>query len=255
MKQRHDKILEALTKNQRIEVAALADMLEVSQVTVRKDLNRLEERGLIRRKHGFASIESADDVAMRLAYHYNTKRRIAVAAAADVADGRTVMIESGSCCALLAEELAGAKRDITIITNSVFIANHIRHTPSAKTVLLGGYYQKDAQVTVGPITRSCAQMFFPDTFFIGADGFSKTFGFTGKDHARAQTVQELAGYARQVTVLTESGKFSQQGAVRLLRTDQVAALYTDDSIPPDIETFLREQNVSVRKVGAAPGGA
>ncbi|MDR2495475.1 MAG: DeoR/GlpR family DNA-binding transcription regulator [Spirochaetaceae bacterium] len=251
MKNRHDKILEVLTKNQRVEVAALADMLEVSQVTVRKDLDRLEERGLIRRRHGFASLESADDVAMRLAYHYNTKRRIAAAAAAEVADGETVMIESGSCCALLAEELANTKRDITIVTNSAFIASHIRHAQSAKTILLGGYYQKNTQVTVGPITKACAEMFFADTFFIGADGFSKEFGFTGKDHSRAQTVQDLAGTVARVAVLTESKKFSRQGVVRLLRTERVAALYTDDRIPPDIAAFLRNRNVVVHTVGAS----
>ncbi|MDR2486172.1 MAG: DeoR/GlpR family DNA-binding transcription regulator [Treponema sp.] len=248
MTNRHTRILEALTKNRRIEVTVLADMLEVSQVTVRKDLDRLEEQGLIRRKHGFASIESTDDVGMRLAYHYNIKRRIAAAAAESVAEGETVMIESGSCCALLAEELANTKRDITIITNSAFIANHIRYAPYGKTVLLGGDYQKESQVTVGPITRKCAEMFFADKFFIGADGFTGKFGFTGKDHLRAQTVQELTGLARQVLVLTESEKFKHQGAVGLVRADQVRVLYTDDNIPPDIETSLLEKNLTIHKV-------
>lgn len=250
MTNRHTKILEALTQNQRIEVTALADMLAVSQVTIRKDLDRLEKQGLIRRRHGCASIDWTDDVGMRLAYHYTIKRRIAAKAAETVGDGETVMIESGSCCALLAEELANTKRDVTIVTNSAFIANHIRFASQGKTVLLGGNYQRESQVTVGPLTRKCAETFFVEKFFIGIDGFTERFGFTGKDHVRAQTIQELAALAGQIMVLTESEKFACRGVVGLVATEQVHALYTDDKILPTIETHLRERNVLVHKISS-----
>jgi DeoR/GlpR family transcriptional regulator of sugar metabolism len=223
-------------------------MLDVSQVTVRKDLDQLEERGLIRREHGYASIDGEDDVGKRMVFHYDTKKRIIQAAAATVEDGETVMIESGSCCALLAEELANTKKDITIVTNSAFIANFIRHAPYGKVILLGGYYQNKSQVLVGPMTRKCAEVFFSDKVFIGADGFAPKFGFTGKDHMRAQTVQDMADHARQVIVLTESEKFLQQGVLGLVRTEKVAAVYTDDQIVPNIETLLLENKVRVNKV-------
>jgi DeoR/GlpR family transcriptional regulator of sugar metabolism len=248
MTNRHTKILEALSKSRRVEVTALAEMLEVSQVTVRKDLDQLEERGLIRREHGYASIDGEDDVGKRMAFHYDTKKRIVQAAAATVEDGETVMLESGSCCALLAEELANTKKDVTIATNSAFIANFIRHAPYGKVILLGGYYQTKSQVLVGPMTRRGAEVFFSDKFFIGADGFAPSFGFTGKDHMRAQTVQDMAEQARQVIVLTESEKFLRQGVLGLVRTENVAAVYTDARIPQEMESLLLEKNVTVHKV-------
>jgi DeoR/GlpR family transcriptional regulator of sugar metabolism len=248
MTNRHTRILEALTQNRRIEVSSLAAILDVSQVTVRKDLDQLEEKGLIRREHGYACIDGTDDVGRRMAYHYDVKKRIARAAADTVEEGETVMIESGSCCTLLAEELASTKRDVTIITNSAFIANHIRSMPYCKVILLGGYYQKDSQVLVGPMTRKCAEVFFSDKFFIGTDGFAPNFGFTGKDHLRAQTVQDLAEQAREIIVLTESEKFLNQGVVGLVRNDSVAAVYTDEKIPGELEAILRENNVRVAKV-------
>jgi DeoR/GlpR family transcriptional regulator of sugar metabolism len=248
MTNRYTKILEALSRNKRVEVTTLAEMLDVSQVTVRKDLDQLEERGLIRREHGYASIDGEDDVGKRMAFHYDTKKRIVQAAAATVEDGETVMIESGSCCALLAEELAHTRKDVTIVTNSAFIANFIRHAPYAKVILLGGYYETKSQVLVGPMTRKCAEVFFSDKFFIGADGFAPRFGFTGKDHMRAQTVQDMAEHAKQVIVLTESEKFLQQGVLGLVRTEKVAAVYTDDQIPPETEEILRENNVRLHKV-------
>jgi DeoR/GlpR family transcriptional regulator of sugar metabolism len=248
MANRLSKILEILSEHQRMEVAALAEFLDVSQVTIRKDLDQLEERGLIRREHGYASIELVDDVGKRLAFHYTIKKRIAQAAAASVQEGETVMIESGSCCTLLAEELANNRRDVTIVTNSVYIANHIRYAPYGKVILLGGYYQRESQVLVGPLTRKCSEIFFSDKFFIGVDGFREKSGFTGNDHLRAQTVQDLAEQVQQILVLTDSDKFSRQGVVGLIQTGNIAAVYTDDKIPASIEAHLASKNVLVHKV-------
>jgi DeoR/GlpR family transcriptional regulator of sugar metabolism len=225
-------------------------MLQVSQVTARKDLDQLEGMGLIRREHGFALFGSIDDVGRRMAIHYEVKRRIAKAAAVSVEDGETVMIESGSCCALLAEELANTKQDITIVTNSAFIANHLRHVPSSRIILLGGEYQPAAQVLVGSITRKCAEVFFSDKFFIGADGFIDGYGFTGRNHIRAQTVRDMAEQADEIIVLTESEKFFHRGVEGIVRTDDVAMVYTDDLIPPEREAFLQEKGIIVHKVPA-----
>jgi DeoR/GlpR family transcriptional regulator of sugar metabolism len=250
MTERHNKILEALATAQRIEVSALADLLQVSQVTVRKDLDQLEELGLIRREHGFALFGSIDDVGRRMAIHYEVKRRIARAAAALVEEGETVMIESGSCCALLAEELTNTKEGVTIVTNSAFIANHVRHAPYSKIILLGGEYQNGAQVMVGPLTRKYSEIFFSDKFFIGTDGFTEQYGFTGRDHTRSQTVRDLAEQAQEIIVLTESDKFSQRGIEGTIRTEQVARVYTDDRIPSRTEGFLSERGVILHKVPA-----
>ena len=129
--ERLNKILELLTTDGKAEVIDLSQRFGVSQVTIRKDLSELEEQGLIERAHGFARLRSRDDVAGRLAYHFEAKKKIAARAATLVADGDTVMIESGSCCALLAEQLVSEKSDLTIITNSAFIADYIRRKESA----------------------------------------------------------------------------------------------------------------------------
>lgn len=230
MKQaRETQILELLSQFGRMEVAALARELGVSQVTVRKDLDALEERGILRREHGFAVAGSGDDVNNRLAVHYEEKRRIARRAAELVSPGETVMIESGSCCALLAEEIAATKSGTTIITNSAFIASYIRRL-SARVVLLGGDFQNDAQVMVGPILKVCAQQFYVERLFVGADGWSPE-GFTGNDHLRVQAVRDMADHARQVVVVTESKKFFQRGVVPL--NLNISAVVTDAGLAPE----------------------
>jgi DeoR/GlpR family transcriptional regulator of sugar metabolism len=215
---------------------------------MRKDLDRLEERGIIRHEKGQVLPGSSDDINNRLTYHYDTKRRIAGTACALVRDGEAVMIESGSCCALLAEELALNKRDVRIITNSAFIAAYIRKIPQAKIVLLGGDYQNESQVMIGPVARQCAQGFTVDKLFIGTDGFTEASGFTGNDHLRSETVRDMAKQASQVIILTESEKFSKQGLVPLLPLGTLSLVITDNAIPPEKERFLAAQGVTVRKV-------
>lgn len=248
MSERHTRILELLTENERVEVTELSQLLKVSQVTIRKDLDLLENKGLIMRAHGFATLNSSDDINNRLAYHYETKLKIAKLAAEDIKDGETVMIESGSCCALLALELAQTKKEITIITNSAFIADYVRKVGKIRIVLLGGEYQNESQVMVGPMTRKCAETFFVDKFFIGTDGFSEVSGFTGNDYMRSETVRDLAKHANKVIVLSESSKFHQVGTVSLLPIQSIYSVVTDEGIPEICEQYLNENNVGVRKI-------
>ncbi|MDY5278840.1 DeoR/GlpR family DNA-binding transcription regulator [Sharpea porci] len=247
MKERQNRILDALTKHEKLEVKELAQMMEVSQVTIRKDLDALTKQGLIIRNHGYATLNNSDDMNNRLAYHYEMKQRIAKKVCEDIHDGETIMIESGSCCALVALEIAQSKKNITIITNSAFIADYIRNE-EVKVILLGGEYQASSQVLVGPITINNAKNFFVDKYFIGADGFSEKSGFTGKDYLRAETVREMAKQATQVIVVTESEKFGHIGTVNLLDTKNVAKVYTDTHIPQEDEIYLNEMNVEVIKV-------
>ena len=245
---RTNQILELITGEGKIEVAELARRLDVSQVTIRKDLDNLEERGIIRREHGWAVLHNGDDLSARLAYHYQEKELIARRAAELVQDGESVMIENGSCCALLAETLTRTHRDLTILTNSAFIASYIRDREHVQIVLLGGIYQPEAQVMVGPMVRQCAENFWVDRFFIGVDGWSERTGFTNRDQLRAQAVRDMAGQAEQVIVLTESEKFGIRGTVPLNLKNQIKMVITDDRLDPRTAQLLCDQGIEINTV-------
>lgn len=246
MGKRDARILELLTEHERLEVAQLARELGVSSVTMRKDLDDLESRDVIRREHGYAALGNPNDINGRLAYHYETKRSIAAAAAGLVASGETVMVESGSCCALLAQELASASMGVTMVTNSAFIAGYVRREPGAKTILLGGTYQNDAQVNVGPMVAQSAKNFCVDRLFIGVDGYMPNQGFTNSDQMRAQAVLDMAAQAQQVIVLTESDKFLRHGVVPMRLSGKIACVVTDDGLDPHIAQAV--QGVGVRLI-------
>lgn len=248
-KNRESMILELLTASNRLEVSALAELAGVSQVTMRKDLDELERRGIIVREHGCAVLRSPDDIQSRIAYHYEEKRKIAERAAELVENGDTIMIESGSCCALLADVLAERRKDLTIITNSAFIASYIRGKCAFQIILLGGVYQPEAQVTVGPIVRLCADEFFVSRFFIGVDGWSDRTGFTNQDHMRAAAVRDMAHQAESVVVLTESEKFSRRGIVPLnlpqRDAPQPRIVVTNQSIPAAALAALQAKGTEI----------
>jgi DeoR/GlpR family transcriptional regulator of sugar metabolism len=190
-------------------------------------------------------LSSEDDIKGRLAYHYEEKRRIALRAAELVRDGDTIMIESGSCCALLASVLTELRSGVTIITNSAFIADYIRRSSDFQIILLGGIYQQDARVMVGPMVRQCAENFWVDRFFIGVDGWSARAGFTNQDQMRAQAVRDMARQADQVIVLTESEKFTGHGTVPLNLKDQVKTVITDREIGAQITAELESRGIEV----------
>ena len=146
MNQRNEQLLEIVNQRKKVEVNELASLLEVSKVTIRKDLTELENRGLLQRQHGFAIINNPNNLNFRLAQNYDIKHKIAEAAATLVQDNETIMIESGSTCALLAEELGKSGKHVTIITISFFIANYVRNYDNITVYTLGGQYQSDAQI-------------------------------------------------------------------------------------------------------------
>lgn len=245
MTERQANILRIVNENSRVDVAVLARMLNVSQVTVRKDLDVLEERGLLVREHGYAQACNSDDINKRLAVRYDVKLRIARAAAEIVANGETVMIESGSSCAILAEILANEKKDVTIITNSAFIASHLRDAAASKVVLLGGDYQKESQVMVGPLVRKCAREFYVDKLFMGTDGFIPQAGFTCGDMMRAEAMKNMAESAKHSIILTDSTKFNQQGVVLQCRFENVQMVFTDDGISEQASAILMDHNIAL----------
>ena len=247
---RRSKILEYVISQERVDVNGLAEEFGVSQVTVRKDLDHLERNGLVTREHGYAVAIAPDNLRSRLAFHHDIKRRIAAVAAEHVPNGATVMIESGSCCALLADELSRTKRGLTIITNSAFIADYVRGGQAA-VILVGGDYQPESQVTVGPLVEQGLAGFHVEELFVGVDGYTPETGFTGRNHLRAAVVKQMVTRADHVTVLTESLKFARLGAVPLVALSEVTRVITDSNLDATMQEHLEGAGVTVATVPAS----
>nr|AGS52023.1 transcriptional regulator, DeoR family [uncultured bacterium contig00008] len=248
MNDRIVRILDILSRNKKIKINLFAELLDVSRITLRRDLEKLERRGILRLTHGYADLDGADDTGKRIAFDYSIKRRIAKAAADIVQENETIMVESGSCCTLFAEELAFARKNNTIITNSIFIANYIGRLPNIKIIILSGIFQPDSQVTVGSMTSACMESIYTGKYFLGADGYIPDLGFTGSDYLRAETAANLAEHVDKIYILTESAKFSRRGPYSLISFDKIAGVFTDDGIPKEAEAAILNSGAELHKV-------
>ena len=212
MNLRQQTILQLVNDRRRISVNELARASGVSEVTIRQDLNLLEKRSYLKRVHGSAVALESDDVDARMMSNFTLKQRLAQYAAAQVNDGETIFIESGSANALLARYIAERKR-ITLITVSHYIANLLKET-DCDVIVLGGMYQKKSETVVGPLTRLCIQQVHFNKAFIGIDGFQAETGFTGRDMMRADVVSAVLAKGVENIVLTDSSKFGQISPTR-----------------------------------------
>ena len=244
MKERHLEILDIVNERERISVQELSEKLGLSVVTIRKDLEELESEGLLRRQHGYAAKASPDAINSRMSFRYLEKKKIAQKAVSLVEPMETIMIESGSTCALFAAELA-AVNDVTIITNSTYIARSLGSAPGAKVILLGGDDDTVGEVTTGPVTELCAREYYVDKMFVGIDGYTREDGFTNVNHTRCSTVRDISRQADKVIVLTTSEKFGKRSVSRLFAPEEVHMVVTDDRLSGEYQGILSSQGIRV----------
>lgn len=242
---RQSQILHMIAREGKMEVTALSEALGVSLVTIRKDLTALEKSGMVRRQHGYAVLNAETDINNRLALRYETKADIARRACDIIEDGEVILLESGSCCSLLADQINTTRRNVTMITYSAFIANHVNLTNGNQIVLLGGTVVSESKNTIGPLAIAALENFSVGKFFSGTDGLTSQGDFTAKDMMVAQVIRAMSQRARETFVLTDSTKFSLQGTVTSFPASAVNTVFTDSGIAPDIRDLLTKRGVKV----------
>jgi len=244
LNKRQNRILEILGKDDRTSVNTLAEMLEVSSVTIRQDLNSLEGQGLLRRVHGGAVLKDADDLSNRLAYNYERKLQIARKLSAYVNEGETILIESGSVNVLLARELLKDKK-VTILTTNVYLARQFRKVEQARIIILGGMYQHDSETLVGKITRACIDQLNIHKAFIGIDGYTSEAGFTSRDMLRAEISTYIIAKARDVFIVSDSSKFGRTELTNVCYPGDIQHIATNRDLNPKYLEEFREAGVDL----------
>lgn len=243
MNPRQNEILQIVNEGKRVQVTELSNLVGVSGVTIRQDLNFLEQEGYLKRVHGAAMSLQSDDIDSRLEVRFDIKQALANKAADLVKENETVLIEGGSANALLARTLA-ERGDVSIITPSAYIAHLIRNT-SANIILLGGVYQHQGESLVGPLTKLCIENIHFSTAFLGVDGFHQDTGFTSRDMMRAEIASTILAKKRRNIVLTDSSKFGQIFPSTIGSTKQISILLTDNKAEKEDLDFIRKQGVEV----------
>jgi DeoR/GlpR family transcriptional regulator of sugar metabolism len=228
-------------------VNEMARLLGVSASTVRRDLNELQDRGLIERVHGGAA-QVGDDVEplrpLREIAFADEKRRIGETAAKLISDNSTVLITGGTTTEAMLPYL-GSVRGLTVLTNSLPIVNRLSQFAEIGIVVLGGLLRRQEMSLLGHLTIAGLDEFGIDQVFTGAFGIDPEIGLTGTNLGETQTDRSLASSARQLILLADHSKLEQRGPARLAPTSAITRLVTDSGADPEILERFRAAGVTV----------
>lgn len=245
---RSQAILVELDRSGRVLVAELSDRFGVSSVTIRKDLDALERRSMLRRVRGGAvSAGETDEGAfeMRVRYAVPAKRAIAAAVAPMVRHGDVIAMDSSTTCFYLAKELLD-RRNLVVVTNGLRTAELFLAQSTAMVLMPGGVLRRSAESMVGPIGDVLSGRGRIDKGFFGVMGVSAEHGLLDLVVEEAQTKRFLAQACHQVYGLFDSSKVGKFGLHSFAATDTIEALYTDDGIDPDVVRQWASLGVPIR---------
>lgn len=246
--QREQAILLALESTGRVQVNDLAARFGVSAVTIRKDLDALERRSLLRRIRGGAvSAGNTDEGAwvMRARHSVEAKRAIARAVAPLVGDGDVIALDSSTTAYHLARELLD-RRNLVVITNGLRTAQLFMQESTAMVLLPGGVLRRSAESMVGPIGDLLTGRGRIQKGFFGLVGLSTSLGLLEVSVDEAHTKSFIAGVCDEVYGLFDSSKATRFALHPFVPVERVTALCTDDGIDDDFVEEWKEHGVETR---------
>lgn len=246
--QRHHFILEKIKETSQVTVVDLSEELDVSEVTIRKDLKALEERGLLFRTHGGASQENpyAGDKPVREKEVISVpqKSKIAQFAGRMISDDDSIIMASGTSVMALARSLDPNRR-LTVITSALNVAMELINYPQIEVLQLGGTLRHNSSSVVGPYAEMILQDVACNLLFMGVDGIDLEVGLTTTSLPEARLNQKMIEVARKVIVLADSSKFGRRGMAKICPLDQVDEIITNEGVSPRIISKLDDMGIKV----------
>ncbi|WP_127585151.1 DeoR/GlpR family DNA-binding transcription regulator [Paenibacillus koleovorans] len=248
--ERYVRIMEVVNQAGKATVAELSEALGVSQVTVRRDLEKLEEKELLLRTHGGAMALHAhvSEVAHEKSFSekeealVEEKERIAEAAAKLISDEDAVMLTPGTTNMLIAKRLIG-KKGLKIVTNAANIAVQIGNYPELEIILIGGKLRRKSFALVGPLAEETLQNIRVDKLFLGVDGFDLKEGLTTPNLAEASMDRQMISIAKEVIVVADHTKFGKVFFSHVATLGVVHTVITDEGINRELAGQIRELGI------------
>ena len=251
--ERKQAILERLGRENRVYVADLSQEFEVSEVTIRKDLQELEERGALKRIHGGAMSHAAGKIAVEATLDELTpirrteKRDIARAAYEYLCDGDAVLLD----CSTTTRELArlireGPRRDLTVITPALQISVELAVREDIQVIQIGGIVRRSLFTTMGPSATASLRGLHADKAFIGVNGVDPQIGLTTQNMLECEMKRSIVEASTQSFVLADSSKMCTMALGVICPVQRVDYIITDGGISDAVLRKLEECGVDVK---------
>ena len=229
-------------------VAELCERFSVSEMTVRRDLDVLQEQGILRRTYGGAAPAEAAffevSLLAKMKEFVQEKERIGAAAAGMVRDGQTVLLSGGSTCHQVAKHLK--KRRISVVTNAINIASELVSGPHIRTLVAGGILLPGPACLVGPQAVAFLKEVQADVLFLGVEGISVEGGPTLPDVIEADTDRAMMASARRTVVVADHSKLGRNALIAIAPLNRIDLIITgSESDEAAVEELKRHVQVQL----------
>ena len=242
---RQQAIMEWLRREGKVVVTDLMSHFNVSEDTIRRDLNDLAELGMLQRVHGGALPRSpSPPYEQRVQEASTTRRALAEAAARLIHDGQVILMDSGSSVLAVATSLPTSLR-ATVVTNSVPVAAALIHHPEIEVQVLGGRLKKEAQAMVGIPVVEALRQFRADLCVLGVCSLHPDMGISMLDMEEAYVKRAMIEQAAEVVAVADVAKLGTAAPFVIGPLSALTYLVTDSSIEPDVLTPYQERGIMV----------
>ncbi|WP_346320516.1 DeoR/GlpR family DNA-binding transcription regulator [Chitinophaga sp. YIM B06452] len=246
--ERHQLILQKLQENGKVDIQELSDSLQVSGVTIRKDLKLLEEKKLLYRTKGGGSTQNPYTIERPINekefIKMEEKKRIAKAAVELIGQNDSIIIGSGTTVFELTRVLHPNKH-ITVITPALKVALELCNRPHIDVLQIGGLIHQSSSAAAGSFAERLLDDISCGVLFVGVDGIDPEFGLSITNLAEASLNMKMISLAQTVVVMADSSKFDRRGIGRICSLEQVDYIITDGMVNGETVKMLAERGVKV----------
>jgi DeoR family transcriptional regulator of aga operon len=248
IEERRQHVLSRIQQDGRVLVSELSSALGISRITIRKDLDHLESRGLVQRTHGGALAPQPTSILdpslkEKEQYRIREKQRIAEAAVKFVQEGQCILLDSGTTTTAIARALRKFSK-LTVVTNAVNIAAELAGT-DFDVILTGGTMRKNSFSLVGPFAEEMLGEIHADILFLGVDGFDPVVGITTPNLLESRVNRAMVKASGKVVVVCDSTKFRRRSLALIVPPTAISAVITDDQILDEDREALRTSSIEV----------
>lgn len=244
--ERRNAILEKLQVERRVVVSELSQLYNVSEETIRRDLEKLENDGYVIKSYGGAVLNENTNVDLPFNVRKNRnvlgKQKIAAIVSEMVHDGENIMLDASSTAVAIAKALKN-KKDLTVITNSLEIALELIDVSGCNVISTGGLATGSSFALVGSVTDKTIRSYYVDKAIISSKGIDLYAGITDSDERHANNKASMLQMAKKKVLAVDSSKFGKIAFAKIGDLKDVAAIVTDKK--PEEEWLQRLEELGV----------
>ena len=244
--ERRNAILEKLQVERRVVVSELSALYDVSEETIRRDLDKLENDGYAIKSYGGAVINENSNLDLPYNVRKNTnvlgKQKIAALISEMVHDGDNIMLDASSTAVAIAKAIKN-KKDLTVITNSLEIALELIETPGCNVISTGGVATGSSFALVGSVTVKTIRSYYVDKAIISCKGIDMYAGFTESDERHANNKASMFYMAKTKILAIDSSKFNKIAFAKIGDLKEISKIVTDKK--PEEEWLQKFEELGV----------